>query len=104
MKDKLIKMVQFVQANDQDRYNPETYQVSKLEHDENGHFNWSYILGNLYAEGAEVNKLLNFQIYKDHSTWQIWVWSIGMERPEYNQFNAPIYKYQEVIEFIEKTF
>ena len=61
MKDKLIEMVQFVQANDQDRYNPETYQTSKLEHDGSSHFNWSIlfsILFMLYQDMLERGWLL----------------------------------------------
>ncbi len=81
-----------------DTYNPDTYFNNSIN-SEAGMLKSQYVLGNLYAKGYSNKAEMNFEIFKDHGTWQIWVWKFNEEKTDHNQFSVPYYKYDEVIKF-----
>jgi hypothetical protein len=99
IKQQLIQMIGLAQISHDDRFNPETYKDTTVQ-GESGRLNFKIVLGNLFAKGYLNDSNINFEIFKDHSGWQIWAWDYNSERPECNQFNTPYYKYDEVIKFI----
>lgn len=100
MNQHLKNLINLMQKYENDKYNSDTYFKNNIT-GEAGVLNSQYVLGNLFAKGYSEAAGVNFEIYKDHSTWQVWVWKFNTEKPEYNQFSVPYYKYQEVIEFFE---
>lgn len=104
MKQHLIAMVGQVQDVINDTYNPDTYFDTRVN-GADGMLNVRYVLGNLFAKGYSESTQQNFEIFKDHSTWQIWVWPFdGQKNPDKNNFSTPYYNYSKLVEYIEKTF
>ncbi len=99
MNEYLVYLVEKVKDIASDTYNPETYFNNSITGD-TGMLKSQYVLGNLYAKGYSEKAQMHFEIFKDHSTWQIWVWPFDSERPDRNQFSVPYYKYDEVIKFL----
>ena len=103
MKNKLIKLIKQVQDSSSDRFNADSYFNTSARTKE-GMLISQYVLGNLFAKGYCNDTKQNFEIYKDHSTYQIWVWSFESSKSEYNQFSTAQSQYEKVIDFIQKTF
>lgn len=100
MKQHLLVLIDTIERVADDKYNPNTY-FSNTINAENGMFNSAYVLGNLFVKGYSDKAGVNFEIFKDHSTWQIWVWNFETDKPVSNQFNTPYYNYDAVRKFLE---
>ena len=104
MKQHLINMVLRIKDVIDDSWNPETYFETRTL-SESGSLHIRYVLGNLYASGYSESTQTFFEIFKDHSTWQVWVWQVDTVKDHSrNSFNTPYYNYDKLIEYIEKTF
>lgn len=104
MKEHLLKLIGQVQDVVNDAWNPETYFDTRIN-GADGMLHSRYVLGNLFAKGYTENTKQNFEIFKDHSGWQIWVWDFDSQKnKERNTFNCPYYAYDKLVDFIEKTF
>jgi len=105
MKKKIIELIDFVQAaKPEDKWNPATF-LDTRNHCDNGILITKYMMDNLFAKGYSESTLQNFEIYKDHAGWQIWVWNYSEDKnKDQNQFNAPYHAYDEVRKFIEQSF
>lgn len=105
MKKNLLELVDFVQAaKPDDKWKPETFIDNRI-HCDDGMLITKYMMDNLFAKGYSDEQVLNFEIFKDHAGWQIWVWNYSADKNnEQNQFNAPYHAYDEVRKFIEQTF
>lgn len=95
---RLIEVIQEVAAKD-DPWNPETYVNMQRESGNDYNFGWSYLLGNFYLKGYVGNT--RFEMFKDHSGWQIWHWDSIGNKTRNNQFNAPYYRVEELIQYLQ---
>ncbi len=100
MNEHLKNLVNLIRQGESDKYNPETYFNNSIT-GEAGMLKSQYVLGNLYAKGYSNDAGVNFEIFKDHCTWQVWVWKFDAEKKEMHQFAAPYYKYDDVLEFFK---
>jgi len=100
MNEHLRNLVYLMRQVENDKYNPETYFSNNIS-GESGMLISKNVLGNLYAKGYSNIANVNFEIFKDHSTWQIWVWGFESVKSENNQLSVPYYKYDDVIEFFK---
>lgn len=99
---KLLQVVDEIERVKKDRFNPETFITSRKVVDEDMMFTLSYLLGNLYIKGVfEGFEPGGFEIFKDHSTWQVWIW--GETKPVL-PFSCPEDRFDKVKHFIETTF
>lgn len=105
MKKKIIELIDFVQSSKpDDKWKPDTYLDTRNQC-KDGILIVKYMMDNLFAKGYDNESTQNFEIFKDHCGWQIWVWDFGSDKkPNENQFNAPYHAYDEVRKFIEQTF
>lgn len=105
MKQKILELIDFIEAaKPDDKWDPATYLDTRNQCD-NGILITKYLMGNLFAKGYSESTLHNFEIFKDHSDWQIWVWYYTQDKnKDQNQFNAPYHAYNDVRKFIEQTF
>ena len=105
-KQKLIQVINDVHAVSDEKWNPGTYfQTSVTSSD--GKIDARYLLGSLYVKGYSEAEEVNFEIFKDHSSWQIWIWDFaGAKDPNKNNYSAPWSpdrSTDDVITFIEKN-
>ncbi len=101
LKEHLFELVDTIERIVDDKYNPDTY-FSSTVNAKNGMFKSAYVLGNLFVKGYSDNAGVNFEIFKDQGTWQIWVWDYETDKPADNQFNTPYYNYDEVRKFMSE--
>lgn len=100
MYSQLTTIIDTVERVKNDRFNPETFIISRKVSTNDMVFSYSYLLGNLYIKGAFDDG--EFEIFKDHATWQVWIW--GEKKPDRCQFSCPEHGYDKVKHFIETTF
>lgn len=93
--EQLLKLVDEVHANYGDRYNPETYIVSRKFTNDHLTFTVNYVLGNLYLIGT-IDGTHTFEIFKDHSTWQVFYYKRGAQRPDRVWLSRPIWDIDKV--------
>lgn len=100
MNEHLKNLINIIRENENDIYNSDTYFNNEIT-DSEGMLISHYVLGNVFAKGYINASRVNFEIYKNHNTWQVWVWQWDSEKKKENQFAAPYYKYDDVIAYLE---
>lgn len=96
----LIEIIKHVASTEKDTFNPDTY-LNLNQYSDGIQLNCQYVLGNLFIKGYSDSLSENFEIFKDHGTWQIWQWHFTEQKTERNQMNTPYYNYDTIMLYIQ---
>lgn len=93
--EQVLKLVDQVHKDYDDRYNPDTYITSRRFSNDHLVFEAQYVLGNFYLKGMLDGSHV-VEIFKDHSTWQVFSYKRGTSRPDRVWLSRPIWDIDKV--------